>query len=83
MTIWSFASGYITEARWKRKSDFPDEGGEVMRIGERREVKIASCRNASIAEGVGTTSAEEGGEGKDLSRSMPWILAVHGLAKRL
>lgn len=54
-----------------------------MRIGERREVKIASCRNASIAEGVGTTSAEEGGEGKDLSRSMPWILAVHGLAKRL
>lgn len=52
-----------------------------MRVGKRREVKIASCRNASIAEGVSTTSAEEGGEGEDLSMSMPWILAVHGLVK--
>jgi len=63
VTIWSFVSGNRRDARWERKSDLPDDGGEVMSVGMRREVWSANVRRALMAEGVDTTTVEGGGDG--------------------
>ena len=42
------------EARWERRRDLPDEGGEVRRIGTRRERQLDIPRRASIVVGIET-----------------------------
>lgn len=68
--IWFGVPGYSTVARWERRRDFPDEGGDVSSVGTRRESKVAIERNAPMAVGVemrGVTVSE--GPGARRSRT--------------
>ena len=83
--IWFFVPGYKSSERWERKRDLPQEGGEVTRVGRRREKWKARDCKAWVALGVRMrVEVGVGGLGRPGARrrKTPCTFAMSGLAKK-
>jgi len=83
--IWFFDPGYKSSARWERKRDLPEDGGEDKRVGRRREKWEARDWRAWVAVGV-VIRVEVGvggiGGPEARRRKTPCTFAISGLGKK-